>query len=127
MLHDTSFLYLKAFSIDVEIVSFIHLLKNVRYTFAQDQDYFNRICKGRIKYLNECWNASGYIYDKAKPKIVHYTVYKPWLSVDMPNNNYFWNTAKKTSFYDYISGLKDENSKKVCRNLEGWQNKRLTA
>ena len=29
----------------------------------------------------------------------------------MPNNNYFWNTAKKTSFYDYISGLQDENSK----------------
>lgn len=90
---------------------FIHLLENVKYVFAQDQDYFNRICKGRIKYLNECWNASGYIYDKSNPKIVHYTVYKPWQLIDMPNSGYFWKYAKKTFFYDYIYGLHNEESK----------------
>ena len=90
---------------------FIHLLENVKYVFAQDQDYFNRICKGRIKYLNECWNASGYIYDKSNPKIIHYTVYKPWQLIDMPNSEYFWKYAKKTVFYDYIYGLHNEESK----------------
>ena len=90
---------------------FIHLLENVKYVFAQDQDYFNRICKGRIKYLNECWNASGYIYDKRNPKIIHYTVYKPWQLIDMPNSEYFWKYAKKTVFYDYIYGLHNEESK----------------
>ena len=90
---------------------FIHLLENVKYVFAQDQDYFNRICKGRIKYLKEYWNASGYIYDKTNPKIIHYTVYKPWQLIDMPNSEYFWKFAKKTVFYDYIYGLHNEESK----------------
>ena len=90
---------------------FVHLLENVKYVFAQDQDYFNRICKGRIKYLNEYWNAGGYIYNKRNPKIVHYTVYKPWQLIDMPNSEYFWKYAKKTVFYDYIYGLHNEDSK----------------
>lgn len=51
---------------------FIHLLENVKYVFAQYQDYFNRICKGRIKYLRGYWNASGYIYEKTNPKIIQY-------------------------------------------------------
>ena len=90
---------------------FIHLLENVKYVFAQDQDYFNRICKGRIKYLNECWNACGYIYEKSNPKIIHYTVYKPWQLIDMPNSEYFWKYAKETVFYEYIYGLHNEDSK----------------
>lgn len=90
---------------------FLHLLQNIKYIFAQDQDYFNRICKGRIKYINECWNASGYIYDKPNPKIIHYTVYKPWQLIDMPNSNYFWNMAKKTTFYDYIYNLHSEETR----------------
>ena len=90
---------------------FIHLLKHVKYVFAQDQDYFNRICKGRIKYLNECWNACGNLYNKSNPKIIYYTVYKSWQSIDMPNSNYFWNVAKKTVFYNYICGLHNEESK----------------
>ena len=36
---------------------FLHLLETVKYRFAQDQDYFNRICKGNIKYLKEYWNV----------------------------------------------------------------------
>lgn len=95
---------------------FLHLLETVKYRFAQDQDYFNRICKGNIKYLNEYWNASGYLYNKAKPGIVHYTVFKPWLFKDMPNNQYFWNTAKKTVFYDYIASLSNEEGKQKGEN-----------
>ena len=90
---------------------FIYLLEHVKYILAQDQDYFNRICKGRIKYLNECWNASAYLYNKSNLKIIHYTLYKPWQLIDMPNSNYFWNIAKKTVFYDYIYGLHNEESK----------------
>lgn len=90
---------------------FLHLLETVKYVFAQDQDYFNRICKGRIKYLHQSWNASGYLYKKNKPKIIHYTIFKPWLYKDMPNNQYFWNIAKKTDFYDYIENLSTKEGK----------------
>lgn len=91
---------------------FLHLLESTRYSFAQDQDYLNRICKGRVKYISSAWNASGYLYKKDNPKIVHYTIYKPWLIEDMPNNSYFWEAAKKTEFYDYIKGLMTKDSHK---------------
>lgn len=90
---------------------FLHLLETVKYRFAQDQDYFNRICKGNIKYLKEYWNASAYLYKKSNPKIVHYTIFKPWLYKDMPNNQYFWNNAKETVFYDYIASLPNQGGK----------------
>lgn len=90
---------------------FLHLLETVKYRFAQDQDYFNRICKGSIKYLNEYWNASGYLYKKTNPKIIHYTIFKPWLFKDMPNNHYFWDVAKETAFYDYIASLPNKDGK----------------
>lgn len=90
---------------------FLHLLETVKYRFAQDQDYFNRICKGNIKYLKEYWNASGYLYSKSNAKIIHYTIFKPWLFKDMPNSKYFWNIAKETAFYDYIASLPDEEGK----------------
>lgn len=88
---------------------FLHLLDSVKYRFAQDQDYLNRICKGRVKYIRSAWNASGYLYKKENPKIVHYTIYKPWLIKDMPNSEYFWDAAKKTEFYDYIKSLMQDN------------------
>ena len=95
---------------------FLHLLETVKYTADQDQGYFNRICKGRIKYLKEYWNAGGYLYKKHNPKIIHYTVFKPWQVKDMPNKEYFWDIAKKTAFYDYILSLITEDS-----NLKGEQ------
>lgn len=89
---------------------FLHLLDVVKYTFLQDEDYLNRICKGRIKYLEPEWNVSGYLYDKSNPKIIHYTIFKPWHKKDMLNKEYFWEAAKKTIFHDYILNLLTEES-----------------
>lgn len=101
---------------------FLHLIETVKYTFAQDQDYFNRICKGRIKYLNEKWNASGYLYHKLNPKIIHYTIFKPWIFKNMPNSKYFWNIAKITDFYNYIVPLTSEDGKLQGENsLSGFR------
>lgn len=81
---------------------FLHLLETTKYTFAQDQDYFNRMCKGRIKYLSYEWNVCGYLYKEGKAKILHYTIFKPWQENEMPNQEYFWSIAKKTTFYNDI-------------------------
>ena len=89
---------------------FMHLLDVVKYTFLQDEDYINRICKGRIKHIDERWNVSGYLYDKENPKIVHYTIFKPWHREEMLNKDCFWKYAKNTEFYDYIKGLITEQS-----------------
>ena len=37
---------------------FASLLEKVTYRVAQDQDYLNVICYGRIKYLNPLWNKT---------------------------------------------------------------------
>ena len=87
---------------------FMHLIETTKYTFAQDQDYFNRICKGRIKFINEKWNACGYLYNKSNPKIIHYTVFKPWQIGKMKNEEYFWNFAENTEFYSCIKELKEK-------------------
>ena len=50
-------------------------------------------------------------YKKSNPKIIHYTIFKPWLFKDMPNNQYFWDIAKKTTFYNYIESLSNEDGK----------------
>ena len=89
---------------------FLHLLDVVRYTFLQDEDYINKICKGRIKYLDSSWNVCGYLSNESNPKIIHYTLFKPWQKKNMKNNEYFWNTAKKTNFYEYFKSLITETN-----------------
>ena len=96
-------------NIDFENV-FVKLLDQVRYTLLQDEDYINRICRERIKYIDERWNACGYLYNKPDPKIVHYTIFKPWLKKEMLNKDYFWNYAKKTSFYNCIASKMSEET-----------------
>ena len=96
-------------NLDFENV-FISLLDSVRYTLLQDEDYINRICRERIKYVDEEWNVCGYLYNKPNPKIVHYTIFKPWLKKDMLNSKCFWDYAKKTAFYDYIYSLMNEET-----------------
>lgn len=89
---------------------FINLLDTKKFTLLQDEDYINKICNGRIKYIDEKWNVSGYLYDNSDPKIVHYTIFKPWLKKEMLNKDYFWNYARKTAFYEYISSLMSEET-----------------
>lgn len=90
---------------------FMHLFETTKFVFAQDQDYFNRICKGKIKFLNERWNACGYLYSNPNPKLIHYTVFKPWQINKMKNEEYFWNIAKDTEFYNYLKEFKEESIK----------------
>ena len=97
---------------------FMHLLETTKFAFAQDQDYFNRICKGKIKFLNEKWNACGYLYSKSNPKLIHYTVFKPWQINKMKNEEYFWSIAKDTEFYNYLKELKKESIKNKKVNGE---------
>ena len=89
---------------------FLRMLDTVKYTFLQDEDYLNKICNGRIKYLEPEWNVSGYLYSESNPKIIHYTIFKPWHKKDMLNKEHFWDIAEKTAFYNYISGLLTEES-----------------
>lgn len=91
---------------------FLYLLEKVKFSVAQDQDYLNRLCKGRVTLVSHDWDVMPYVNEETKPediKIVHYNfAYKPWHFEDVTYNEYFWEYAKKTEFYEEI--LKERES-----------------
>ncbi len=100
-----------------------------KYTIL-DQDTLNRYCNGKVYYLGLEWNMppdcnvfsdiprerkSHYIsyapealkqeyrHAHENPKIIHYTDRgKPWLYPDEDLADVFWETARKTPFYETI-------------------------
>ena len=69
---------------------------------APDQDYLNCICKNSVKYLPKGWNKmpTGENLSDDKIYLIHYNMFmKPWKYDGLMYENYFWDTAKQTSFY----------------------------
>jgi lipopolysaccharide biosynthesis glycosyltransferase len=90
---------------------FVYLLETIKFTVAQDQDYLNRLCKGRTKIIDIGWDrmpVSIDDYPEENIKIVHYNLAdKPWHYDDIRYGEYFWKYAEKTEYYDYLKLLKD--------------------
>ena len=90
---------------------FLYLLGTVKFSVAQDQDYLNRLCKGRVKLVSHDWDVMPYVNDETKPediKLIHYNfAYKPWHFEDVTYNEYFWKYAEQTDFYDEIIKIRD--------------------
>lgn len=80
---------------------------------APDQDYLNAICKDRVVYLDEAWDAmpaEGRELIK-NPKIIHYNLNdKPWQYDNIQYEDYFWKYAKMTDLYDEIVKFKNNYS-----------------
>ena len=91
---------------------FLYLLETVKFSVAQDQDYLNRLCKGRVKILDLTWDAMpmpNLKVEEENIKLIHYNLaYKPWHFEDVLYKDYFWKYAKKTEFYNEIMKLKNE-------------------
>lgn len=89
---------------------FLYLLETVKFTVAQDQDYLNRLCKGRVTILKKDWNKMPIPGDEINEediKLVHYNLdYKPWHFEDILYQEYFWKYAEKTEFLDRIQEIK---------------------
>lgn len=86
---------------------FIYMLEKIKFEVAQDQDYLNRLCKGRVKILDYSWNRMP-VMGKTEEKInlIHYNLgAKPWYFENVVYQEYFWEYAKKTEFYNEIKEL----------------------
>ena len=83
---------------------FCALLKQYRFSVAQDQDYLNVICKDKVQYIGIEWNRMPIAGDKEeKPKLVHYNLtLKPWHYEKILFQEYFWDYARKNEFYERI-------------------------
>ena len=91
---------------------FLYLLETVKFAVAQDQDYLNRLCKGRTTMISGAWNKMPIPSDVIKEediKLIHYNhMFKPWHFDDVLYQDYFWKYAKMTEFYEEILSMKNE-------------------
>ena len=103
---------------------FIYLLNNYNFgSVAPDQDYLNVLCKDRVLYLDKGWDkmpipdAEFNIKDL---KLVHYNMFqKPWKYKDVLYEEYFWDFAKRTHFYDlFVNVLKNYSDEDKKRDAE---------
>lgn len=90
---------------------FIYLLDKIKFAVAQDQDYLNRLCKGRVKLFGREWNRMPIEDPKIKVenvKLVHYNLaYKPWHFEDILYKEFFWMYAHETEYFDAIQNIRD--------------------
>ena len=93
---------------------FLKMLKEYKFYVAQDQDYLNIICKGRVKFADLGWNKAAFKnvhFDDKNLKIVHYKInWKPWHYKGTLYEEQFWEYAKKTPYYDYLLDMRDNYS-----------------
>lgn len=96
------------------------------YRFS-DQDILNVICEGKVMYLDMAWNMlfdcddyrwkhvirfaphavlDEYEQARKAPYIVHFAGFrKPWMQPGQDFGHVFWETARKTIFYEQLLGM----------------------
>ena len=101
---------LKAFREEGFYEQFADLLQKYKFTVIQDEDYLNVLCQDRILRLPRAWNKTPVAPDRLARedlRIVHYIMtWKPWNFADIPYQEYFWEYAEKTEFYELILNIK---------------------
>lgn len=89
---------------------FLYLLETIKFTVAQDQDYLNRLCKGKVKIIDKAWDRMPIATDDMKEeniKLIHYNLaYKPWHFENVLYKEHFWKYAQKTEFYKQIDEIR---------------------
>ncbi len=88
--------------------TFYSILDSYDFTVAPDQDCLNLICKDKVYYYGAEWNRmpmGG--ADGASPKLIHYNLaMKPWHYDGVLFEEYFWDYAKQTPFFEIIKAQK---------------------
>lgn len=104
-----------------------------------DQDILNKLCEGRVRYLDMAWNAlvdyagirknqivvkapawlnEMYLAARENPKIIHYAgSEKPWQQPEMDFGAVFWHYARRTPYYEPL--LRDMTAYSIRKETEG--------
>ena len=89
--------------------AFYGILSSYDFVVAPDQDCLNLICKDKVFYYGAEWNKMPAGEDTALPRLVHFNLnMKPWYYDDILYQEYFWDFAKQTPFYQTILAKKAE-------------------
>ena len=120
----------KAFRDEDFIDHFLNLLEKYHFDcIAPDQDYLNEIGEDRILHLNEKWDAMPNENTKPlnSPSLIHYNLFfKPWHFRGVQYEDYFWQNARETKFYDtlkeeldnYTDAQRQKDREKLDKMLE---------
>ncbi len=87
---------------------FVYLLQNYHFeTICPDQDYLNVLCRDRVMYLDKSWNKMSIDTNfYGQPNLVHYNMfYKPWQYHNICYQEYFWQYAAMTPFYEELKTM----------------------
>ncbi len=99
---------------------FARVLRSYDFVVAPDQDCLNLICKDKIHYFGKEWNTMPLAEKRLPtPKLIHYNLsMKPWHYDGVLYEKYFWETARKTPFYETVAQKKAAFSKEDKRRDE---------
>ncbi|GFO99736.1 glycosyltransferase family 8 protein [Lactobacillus helveticus] len=101
----------KAFRDEHFIDHFMVLLEKYHFDcIAPDQDYLNEIGEGRILHLDPRWDAmpNENTEPLKDPGLIHYNLFfKPWHFKNVQYEDYFWQSAKETKFYNELKAELD--------------------
>jgi len=92
---------------------FTKLLDDYPFIVAPDQDCLNVLCKGKSVIIDKGWNRNPYPLKSKDDKIniVHYTLTnKPWHYKGVLYEEYFWDNAKETCFYEELLNTRENYS-----------------
>lgn len=107
---------------------FVYLLDKIKFSVAQDQDYLNRLCKGRVKLVDRTWNRMPIEDPKIRAedvKLVHYNLaFKPWHFEDILYKEFFWMYAQETEYFDQIQDIRESYTKEE-RFLDAQKHEKL--
>ncbi len=87
---------------------FLQMLENITFTVAQDQDYLNRICRGKCLLLHPSWNVMPGISRANHPvRLIHFNLdCKPWHKDGVPYADLFWDHALRSPFAATIQNMR---------------------
>ena len=99
---------------------FLKLLDEYSFVVAPDQDCLNVICKDKVVYLDKGWNRNplDIPVKMEKLNLIHYNLTsKPWHYKGIMFEEYFWEYAKETPFYQELLDLRD-NYPEECKQRD---------
>lgn len=97
---------IKAFREENVLGQFVELINKYSFVVAQDQDYLNVICQGKVLKLDPCWDSEVYgefLCSVEQMNIIHYNLAaKPWHYKDCRLADIFWDYARQTESYEEL-------------------------
>ena len=113
-------------------MKFFKLMSEFKFRVTQDEDYLNVLCKDKVKKISIGWNKQPFEetgFDDIDLQLIHYNLgWKPWHYENVLYEEYFWEYAAQTEFYNQIkAGLKAFTDEQRQKDKDGFESLKMLA